>query len=183
MKSKFHVGKIYPGHMKRLDASCTPGELQRREPGRSHMENSWKWEVEQSMQQNWGWVGNSLQEQTHSTRAPLLCQQQVWAWLWQAFANTDRCFKEHRRVKGSWTTNCSPTPLGRNPTEPLQTSSTIRQPKALKWREDLPLLLEGRTGYHCRGNDRQKGGFWGAGTILYFSSGCCLNVCSLWESS
>lgn len=65
VKSKLCVGKkIWPRHTQRLDASCTPGELWRREPGRSHTENPQKWDVEQSMQQNWGWTGKGQQGQT-----------------------------------------------------------------------------------------------------------------------
>lgn len=63
--------KTWPRHMQRLDASCILGEVWRRETGKCHTEDPRKWNVEQSRQQNWGWMGNGQQGQSRNTRAPL----------------------------------------------------------------------------------------------------------------
>ena len=50
------VGKSDQDTRQRLDARCTLGELWRRKPGRNHMKDPQKWNVEQPMQQDWGWM-------------------------------------------------------------------------------------------------------------------------------
>lgn len=69
MKSKLRVLKIWPGHMQRLDASCTLGELWRREPGRSQRTlGSGLWTVNGA---NLGLDGKRPVGTTHRTESSL----------------------------------------------------------------------------------------------------------------
>lgn len=91
MKSKFCVGKIWPGHMQRLDASCTLVELWRRDRKKPH---SWKRDVGCGKT---GWKGDSQQGETHSKTAPLSA---ATLHLIVRPVETDRCFKGHHRTPG-----------------------------------------------------------------------------------
>lgn len=159
MKSKLCVVKIWPGHMQRLDASCTLGELWRREPGRSlRTLGSGLWTVNGA---NLGLGGKRPVRQS--------CLSAVTQPDCEGDGNTDRCFREQHRAPGPHNKLLS-GPLGRNPPEPpdlLNHQAT----ESLKMKGNLPLLSEGRTVYPCRGITEERlreGGMGGHNFLCFF---------------
>lgn len=68
-------------------------------------ENPHKWAVAQPRRQNWGWMGEGQQGQLMAL-GPLSVRRTP-AWLRGAPGNTERCFREHSRVRGLWATTCA----------------------------------------------------------------------------
>lgn len=145
VKSKLCVGEIWSGHTHRLDVSCTLGSY----GGGSQSTGRSPWEPTQvgcgtAKAAKRGLDGRRPARTAHGTGAPLCPRDPCltvrgpwkhWKVLQRAQQGT-RALSNHLRS----------LPLGRSPPT---TSSNTRW--SLKWRANLSLLSEGKTGYPLAG--------------------------------